>query len=72
MGIGSEAVRVDLGAGNEVELRMGAAVAAIMGLMGFVKTLKLRWIGEERREGLILERLKRAICERLLVSLWIL
>lgn len=55
MGIGSAAVRVDLGTGNEVEVRMGAAVAAIMGLLVFANTLKLRWIGEVKRKVLILE-----------------
>lgn len=42
MGIGSAAVRVDLGTGNEVDVRMGAAVAVIMGLLVFANTLKFR------------------------------
>lgn len=56
IGIGSAAVRVDLGTGNEVEVRMGAAVAAIKGLLAFANTLKLRRIGEVKRKGLILWR----------------
>lgn len=42
IGIGSAAVRVDLGTGNGVDVRMGAPVAAIMGLLVFANKLKFR------------------------------
>ena len=52
---GSAAVRMDLGVGNEGEVRMEASVAAIMGLLVFANTLKLRRIDEVKRERLSLE-----------------